>query len=341
MKTSDFNYTLPEELIAQKPAEQRDHSRLMVVDRQTGVISHKQFFQVIDYLSPGDCLVINDTRVIPARLVGTHPGSTAQTEILLLKDLGDDRWEAIVFPGKKLREGAQVVFGNGLLTAFITDVLPNGNRIVKMQYQGRFLELLEQVGTMPLPHYIKELLSDKERYQTVYATENGSAAAPTAGFHFTLPLLERIKEKGIDIVHITLHVGLGTFRPVKVEDVTAHVMHKEYYHVSPEAADQINSARARGGRVISVGTTSCRTLETVTGPDRIIRAGEGETGIFIYPGYTFHGIDGLITNFHLPESTLLMLVSAFSSKEIILSAYEQAIAEKYRFFSFGDAMLII
>lgn len=341
MKTSDFYYELPKELIAQTPIAQRDHSRLMVLDRHTGAISHEHFYDIKKHLNPGDCLVINDTRVLPARLYGVKQGGGANVEVLLLKNVGGDDWECIVYPGRRLKTGAIVSFGDGQLTGEIVEVRPDGNRVVRFTYEGIFLELLEKIGTMPLPPYITERLEDGERYQTVYSRENGSAAAPTAGLHFTKELLREIEDMGVDIVHVTLHVGLGTFRPVKEENITDHVMHVERYHVTEDAAARINAAKARGGRVIAVGTTSCRTLETIGDENGVVHAGEGDTGIFIYPGYRFKVLDGLITNFHLPESTLIMLVSAFSTREIILKAYEEAVRERYRFFSFGDAMLLI
>lgn len=341
LKTSDFYYDLPQELIAQTPITQRDHSRLMVLGRQTGEICHEHFYDIKKHLRPGDCLVINDTRVLPARLYGIKEGGGAHVEVLLLKNIGGDDWECIVYPGRRLKTGAQITFGDGLLHGEVINVLSDGNRIVRFSYQGIFLELLEQIGTMPLPPYITERLDDAERYQTVYSRENGSAAAPTAGLHFTKELLREIEEMGVDIVHITLHVGLGTFRPVKEENITDHLMHTEHYQVTPEAAERINAAKARGGRIIAVGTTSCRTLESAADDQGVVHSGSGDTSIFIYPGYQFKILDGLITNFHLPESTLIMLVSAFSSREHILHAYETAVAEKYRFFSFGDAMLIL
>jgi len=340
MKKSDFYYDLPEELIAQVPLEQRDHSRLMVLDRKTGEIRHQHFYDIIDHLQPGDCLVINDTRVIPARLYGSKPDTGAAVEILLLKNTSGNLWECIVFPGKKLRVGARITFGDGSLTAEVRQVLDNGNRIIEFFYEGIFLEVLEALGTMPLPHYIKTELQDKERYQTVYSRENGSAAAPTAGLHFTHELLQRIEAKGVKIARVTLHVGLGTFRPVKVDNITDHVMHSESYCVTPEAAELINATRRSGGRIIGVGTTSCRTLESVTDEHGVTHAGSGNTDIFIYPGYTFKGVDAIITNFHLPESTLIMLISAFSTREIVLQAYAEAVSQRYRFFSFGDAMFI-
>lgn len=340
MKKSDFTYDLPEELIAQTPLEQRDSSRLMVLDKNTGQVEHRHFYQIGEYLNSGDCLVINDTRVIPARLYGQKTGTGGAAEVLLLKDLGQGAWECIVYPGKRLKAGAQLTFGDGRLTATVRQVLENGNRIIDFSYQGIFLEILNQLGEMPLPHYIKEKLADPDRYQTVYCREPGSAAAPTAGLHFTPELMEQLKKQGILFAPVTLHVGLGTFRPVKEEEITDHVMHSEQYFVTPETAEIINQARRQGGRIIAVGTTSCRTLETVADENRVIHPGQGSTDIFIYPGYTFKGIDALITNFHLPESTLVMLVSALAGREQILNAYRIAVQEQYRFFSFGDAMLI-
>lgn len=340
MKKSDFYYDLPEELIAQTPLEKRDTSRLMVLDKKTGQVQHKHFYDIIDYLQEGDCLVINDTKVIPARLYGQKTGTGGAVEVLLLKDLGDSRWECIVYPGRRLKEGANITFGDGRLTATIDKVLETGNRIISFHYEGIFLEILEELGEMPLPHYIKEHLSDPDRYQTVYCREPGSAAAPTAGLHFTPELMERIREKGVVFAPVTLHVGLGTFRPVKEEEITDHVMHSEQYFITPQSAETINQARQSGHRVIAVGTTSCRTLETVTDENHVTHPGEGNTDIFIYPGYTFKGLDALITNFHLPESTLVMLVSALAGRENILNAYRQAVEEQYRFFSFGDAMFI-
>ena len=340
MKKSDFYYDLPEELIAQTPLEKRDTSRLMVLDKKTGQVQHKHFYDIIDYLQEGDCLVINDTKVIPARLYGQKTGTGGAVEVLLLKDLGDSRWECIVYPGRRLKEGANITFGDGRLTATIDKVLETGNRIISFHYEGIFREILEELGEMPLPHYIKEHLSDPDRYQTVYCREPGSAAAPTAGLHFTPELMERIREKGVVFAPVTLHVGLGTFRPVKEEEITDHVMHSEQYFITPQSAEIINQARQSGHRVIAVGTTSCRTLETVTDENHVTHPGEGNTDIFIYPGYTFKGLDALITNFHLPESTLVMLVSALAGRENILNAYRQAVEEKYRFFSFGDAMFI-
>ena len=341
LKTSDFYYDLPQELIAQTPIAQRDHSRLMVMDRKSGELSHRHFYDITDYLKKGDCLVINDTRVLPARLYGIKEGGGAHVEVLLLNNRSGDDWECIVYPGRRLKEGAEITFGEGKLKGRIISVLPDGNRIIRFEYEGIFLELLEEIGTMPLPPYITERLEDGERYQTVYSKINGSAAAPTAGLHFTNELLDKIKDMGVDIVHITLHVGLGTFRPVKEENITDHVMHTENYFVTEDAARRINKAKSSGGRVIAVGTTSCRTLETVGDEQGIVHSGSGSTGIFIYPGYRFKVLDGLITNFHLPESTLIMLVSVFSDREKLLNAYKTAVNEKYRFFSFGDAMLLI
>ena len=340
LKTSDFNYDLPEELIAQTPIEQRDHSRLMVLDRKTGEISHEHFFDIKKHLRAGDCLVINNTRVLPARLYGIKEGGGAHVEVLLLKNIEGDDWECIVYPGRRLKEGAVVSFGDGSLKGEIVKVLPDGNRIVRFMYEGIFLEVLERLGKMPLPPYITHKLEDKNRYQTVYAKHEGSAAAPTAGLHFTEDLLNKIQEKGVRIARVTLHVGLGTFRPVKVEDVNDHHMHSEFYMISQEAADIINETKRNGGRVISVGTTSTRTLESVADENGMVKETSGWTEIFIYPGYKFKMIDALITNFHLPESTLLMLVSALAGKEHIMKAYEEAVKERYRFFSFGDAMII-
>ena len=341
MKTSDFFYELPEELIAQDPLEDRTASRLLVLDRNSGEIKHRVFSDVIDYLNEGDCLVINNTRVIPARLIGVKEDTGAKVEVLLLKRLQNDIWETLVKPGKKLRPGAKVVFGDGRLKAEILEIAQEGNRLVKFYYEGIFEEILDSLGEMPLPPYITHKLEDKEMYQTVYAKFNGSAAAPTAGLHFTKELLDKIEKKGIKIVGITLHVGLGTFRPVKVEDVNNHHMHTEWYEVDREAAEIINDTKRNGGRIICVGTTSCRTVESVADENGLMSAKTGETDIFIYPGYKFKIMDGLITNFHLPESTLVMLVSAFAGKEKVLSAYETAVGERYRFFSFGDAMILI
>lgn len=341
MKTSDFYYDLPQELIAQDPLEDRSASRLLHLDPLTGEIEHRIFKDVVQYLNPGDCLVINDTRVIPARLYGTKEGTEAGIEILLLKRKPDDVWETLVKPGKKAKIGTRISFGDGILRGEVIDIVEEGNRLIRFTYDGIFEEILDRLGEMPLPPYITHKLQDKERYQTVYAKHEGSAAAPTAGLHFTEPLLEEIKKKGVHIAHVTLHVGLGTFRPVKVEDVTQHHMHSEYYVVEEEQAKLINDAKKRGNKVISVGTTSCRTLESAAGEDGTVRAQSGWTDIFIYPGYQFKVIDGLITNFHLPESTLLMLVSALAGKQHIMAAYEEAVRERYRFFSFGDAMLIL
>lgn len=340
MDLKDFNYDLPEELIAQDPLEDRSSSRLMVLHKDTGRIEHKIFRDIIDYLNPGDCLVINDTKVIPARLMGIKEDTGAAIEVLLLKRNADDVWECLVKPGKKARTGARIVFGEGLLVGEIVDVIEDGNRMIKFHYEGIFEEILDKLGQMPLPPYITHKLQDKNRYQTVYARNEGSAAAPTAGLHFTKELLEKIKEKGVNVVSITLHVGLGTFRPVKVDKIEEHHMHTETFNISKEAADTINRARAVGGRVIAVGTTSCRTLESAAADDGTIPARSGDTDIFIYPGYKFKAIDCLITNFHLPESTLIMLVSALAGRDNIMNAYETAVKERYRFFSFGDAMFI-
>ncbi len=341
MKLSDFNYNLPEELIAQDPLEKRDNSRLMVLHRETGEIEHKHFYDVIDYLNPGDCLVVNNTRVIPARLMGIKEETGASIEVLLLKRKEEKVWETLVKPGKKARVGARISFGDGLLVGEVIDIVEEGNRLIRFEYDGIFEEILDQLGQMPLPPYITHQLQDKNRYQTVYAKYDGSAAAPTAGLHFTEELLEKIQAKGIRIAKVTLHVGLGTFRPVKEENVLDHHMHSEFYIVDEEAARVINETRASGGRVISVGTTSTRTLETVAEPDGHIPVKSGWTDIFIYPGYQFKAVDCLITNFHLPESTLIMLVSALADRETILHAYEVAVQERYRFFSFGDAMMIV
>ena len=341
MKLQDFYYDLPQELIAQDPLLDRTSSRLMHVDRYNGEIEHKIFSDVIDYLNEGDCLVINNTKVIPARLFGTREGHEGKVEILLLKRRENDIWESLVKPGKKCKVGTMLVFGDGLLKAEVLEVVEDGNRLIKFYYDGIFEEILDQLGQMPLPPYITHELKDKTRYQTVYAKHDGSAAAPTAGLHFTKELLEKIEKKGIVIANVTLHVGLGTFRPVKVENILEHHMHSEFYMIEESEAAKINKAKEAGKRVISVGTTSCRTLESAATADGRIEASSGWTDIFIYPGYSFKLIDGLITNFHLPESTLLMLVSAFASKENIMAAYEEAVKEKYRFFSFGDAMILI
>lgn len=341
MKLSDFNYELPEELIAQDPLEKRDNSRLMVLHRDTGEIEHKHFYDVIDYLNPGDCLVINNTRVIPARLLGLKEGTGASIEVLLLKRKEEKIWETLVKPGKKARVGARISFGDGLLVGEVVDIVEEGNRLIRFEYEGIFEEILDQLGQMPLPPYITHQLKDKNRYQTVYAKYDGSAAAPTAGLHFTEELLKRIEEKGIRIAKVTLHVGLGTFRPVKEDNILDHHMHSEFYMVDEDAARIINETKAAGGRVISVGTTSTRTIESVADANGHVPAASGWTDIFIYPGYQFKAIDCLITNFHLPESTLIMLVSALADRETILRAYETAVKERYRFFSFGDAMLIV
>ena len=340
MRTADFYYDLPQELIAQDPLEDRSSSRLMHLDKETGELEHTDFKHILNYLKPGDCLVVNDTKVIPARLNGHKKVTGAVSEILLLKRRENDIWECLVKPGKKARPGAVIDFGEGLLTGEIIDVVDEGNRLIQFHYEGIFEEILDQLGEMPLPPYITHKLQDKNRYQTVYAKHEGSAAAPTAGLHFTPELLEQVKEMGVNIAHVTLHVGLGTFRPVKVDDVEKHHMHSEFYIVEEDQAKLINDTKKNGGRVIAVGTTSCRTLESATGEDGIVKATSGWTEIFIYPGYRFKCIDALITNFHLPESTLLMLVSALAGKEKIMHAYEVAVQERYRFFSFGDAMFI-
>ena len=340
MKTHDFWYDLPEELIAQTPLQQRDSSRLLVLDRVTGQVSHKHFFDIIHYLQPGDCLVMNDSRVLPARLLGHRPTGGA-VELLLLRDLGDRKWECLCKPGRKMLIGNEVIFGDGDLTATVVDVLDTGNRVVQFHYEGIFLEVLERLGKMPLPPYIKAELADQERYQTVYSREVGSAAAPTAGLHFTNELLAKIRDKGIKIAFVTLHVGLGTFRPVKAENILEHHMHSELCMMSAETAAVLNETKQNGGRVICVGTTSCRTLESLVNEDGSFEAKSKWTEIFIYPGYTFKAMDGLITNFHLPESTLVMLVSAFAGQEKVLNAYNEAVKERYRFFSFGDAMCIL
>ncbi len=340
MSLHDYYYDLPQELIAQDPLEDRSSSRLMVLDKNTGDVEHHIFKDIIDYLNPGDCLVINDTKVLPARLYGSKVGTDAKIEVLLLKRKENDIWETLVKPGKKCKPGAVISFGDGILTGEVVDVVEEGNRLIKFNYDGIFEEVLDQLGEMPLPPYITHQLKDKNRYQTVYAKYEGSAAAPTAGLHFTEDLLEKIKEKGVKIAHVTLHVGLGTFRPVKVENILEHHMHSEFYMVDEKDAAIINQTKANGGRVISVGTTSTRTLETVADDKGVIHAGSGWTQIFIYPGYQFKAIDCLITNFHLPESTLLMLVSALAGRENVLKAYEEAVKKEYRFFSFGDAMFI-
>lgn len=340
MKTSDFYYDLPQELIAQDPLKKRSDSRLMHLDRKTGQICHQHFTDILRWLHPGDCLVINDTKVIPARLFGRKEDTDAHIEILLLKRRDKDVWETLVKPGKKAKPGTKLIFGDGRLKGEVIDIVEEGNRLIHFTYEGIFEEILDSLGEMPLPPYITHKLEDKNRYQTVYAKHDGSAAAPTAGLHFTEELLEQVKAKGVSIAHVTLHVGLGTFRPVKVEDVTQHHMHSEFYVVEEEQARLINETKAAGGRIISVGTTSCRTLESAGDETGVVKAGSGWTDIFIYPGYRFKVIDGLITNFHLPESTLLMLVSALAGKDTIMKAYEEAVKERYRFFSFGDAMFI-
>ena len=340
MKTSDFYYDLPEELIAQTPLQKRDTSRLLALDRRTGEIAHRHFYDILDYLNPGDCLVMNDSRVLPARLLGHRPTGGA-VEVLLLRDLGDKKWECLVKPGRKMQVGNEVIFGDGELTATVVEVQETGNRVVEFHYEGIFLEVLERLGKMPLPPYIKEELQDQERYQTVYSREVGSAAAPTAGLHWTTELLEKARAKGVKTAFVTLHVGLGTFRPVKAEEITDHHMHAELCMISQETADILNQTKAEGGRIICVGTTSCRTLESLVNEDGSFEAKSKWTEIFIYPGYTFKAMEGLITNFHLPESTLVMLVSAFAGREKVLHAYEEAVKERYRFFSFGDAMVIL
>ena len=340
MDVKDFDYDLPEELIGQDPLEDRSSSRLMVLDKKTGEVSHHIFKEIIKYLRPGDCLVLNNTKVIPARLYGVKEGTMAKIEILLLKRKQNDVWETLVKPGKKAKPGTKIIFGDGILTGEVIDVVDDGNRLIQFSYDGIFEEILDKLGQMPLPPYITHQLKDKNRYQTVYAKYDGSAAAPTAGLHFTKELLNEVKEKGVDIAEVTLHVGLGTFRPVKVDNVLDHHMHSEFYMVSQEAADKINNAKKNGGRIISVGTTSTRTLESAADENGMLHECSGWTDIFIYPGYKFKVIDCLITNFHLPQSTLVMLVSALAGREHILSAYKKAVEEKYRFFSFGDAMFI-
>ncbi|MDR5587010.1 MULTISPECIES: tRNA preQ1(34) S-adenosylmethionine ribosyltransferase-isomerase QueA [Clostridium] len=340
MNVKDFDFYLPEELIAQHPLEKRDTSRLMVLDKETGEISHKNFYDIIDYLNEGDTLVLNNTRVMPARLIGEKEGTGGKIEFLLLKRVEKDRWECLAKPGKSARVGKRFTFGEGKLKAEVVEVKEDGNRIVEFYYDGIFEEVLDSLGEMPLPPYIHERLEDRERYQTVYSKENGSAAAPTAGLHFTEELLGKIRDKGINIAYVTLHVGLGTFRPVKVETIEDHEMHSEYYHLSKEDAEIINATKKRGNRVISVGTTSTRTLETIADENGNVKETSGWTNIFIYPGYKFKVVDRLITNFHLPESTLIMLVSTLAGKEHVMNAYEEAVKERYRFFSFGDAMFI-
>ncbi len=340
MKTSDFNFNLPEEMIAQDPLTDRTQSKLMVLDKKNGEIRHRHFHNIIDYLESGDCLVLNDTRVIPARLYGAKEGSGGKVEILLLTRLGADRWEVLAKPGKKARPGHVIVFGNGQLKCTVEEIIDDGKRIVKFEYEGIFEEVLDRLGEMPLPPYITHKLEDKERYQTVYSKHDGSAAAPTAGLHFTKELLDAIQDKGIKIAYVTLHVGLGTFRPVKIDNIEDHDMHSEFYMIEKDQADIINNTKAKGGRIIPVGTTSTRTLESCTNGKGILEHGSGWTNIFIYPGYRFRLVNCLITNFHLPESTLIMLVSALAGKENVLNAYEVAVKEQYRFFSFGDAMFI-
>ena len=340
MNIKEFYYDLPEELIAQDPLADRSSSRLLTLDKNSGAFSHHVFRDIVDFLNPGDCLVVNNTRVIPARLMGEKEGTGAGIEVLLLKRNEGDVWETLVKPGKKARPGARISFGGGLLVGEVVDIVEEGNRLIKFEYDGIFEEILDQLGQMPLPPYITHRLEDKNRYQTVYAKHNGSAAAPTAGLHFTPEVLEKIKAKGVKIAEVTLHVGLGTFRPVKVENILDHHMHSEFYMVEEDQANLINETKRNGGRVICVGTTSCRTLESATGEDGILRAGSGWTEIFIYPGYRFKILDALITNFHLPESTLLMLISALAGRDNVMAAYEEAVKERYRFFSFGDAMFI-
>lgn len=340
MDVKDFYFDLPQELIAQDPLEDRASSRLLVLDRSTGEVEHRKFRDILEYLNPGDCLVINDTKVIPARLIGSKEGTDAKIEVLLLKRKENDIWETLVKPGKKAKPGTVIRFGDGILKGTVVDVVEEGNRLIQFSYEGIFEEILDQLGQMPLPPYITHQLKDKNRYQTVYAKHEGSAAAPTAGLHFTKELLQEIKDRGVKIAHVTLHVGLGTFRPVKVENVLDHHMHSEFYVVEESEAEKINSTKREGGRVICVGTTSCRTIESASDENGVLKAGSGWTDIFIYPGYQFKILDCLITNFHLPESTLVMLVSALAGREHVLAAYEEAVKERYRFFSFGDAMLI-
>lgn len=341
LRKSDFYFDLPQELIAQDPLEDRSASRLLMLNKTTGKTEHHVFHEIIDYLHPGDCLVLNDTKVIPARLMGIKEDTGASVEVLLLKRRENDIWETLVRPGKKARPGMKLTFGNGLLHAEVLGVVEEGNRLIRFRYEGIFEEVLDALGEMPLPPYITHKLQDKNRYQTVYAKYEGSAAAPTAGLHFTKQLLDAIEEKGIEIAYVTLHVGLGTFRPVKAENILEHKMHSEYYQITKEAAEKINRAKKHGNRVICVGTTSCRTIESAADDDGKLQEGCGDTNIFIYPGYQFKVLDALITNFHLPESTLIMLVSALAGREAVLSAYEEAVRERYRFFSFGDAMFIV
>lgn len=341
MKTSDFYYDLPKELIAQDPLEDRSSSRLLVLHRKSGRVEHRVFTDIVEFLKPGDCLVRNNTKVIPARLYGTRVDTGATIELLLLKRMENDVWETLVKPGKKARQGAVISFGDGILTGEIIDVKEDGNRLIQFRYEGIFEEILDQLGQMPLPPYITHTLKDKNRYQTVYAKYEGSAAAPTAGLHFTEELFQKLEEKGVLVANVTLHVGLGTFRPVKVDDVSKHHMHTEFYQVTKEEADKINKAKQAGGRIVCVGTTSCRTIESAADENGVLKPGQGDTDIFIYPGYSFKMMDVLITNFHLPESTLLMLVSALAGKEQVMRVYEEAVQERYRFFSFGDAMIIL
>ena len=341
MQKSDFFYELPEELIAQTPIAERDHSRLMQMNRETGALRHGHFYDLPDLLNPGDCLILNDSKVLPSRLYGVKEDTGAQVEFLLLNPKGNDVWVVLTGPGRRAKPGSRFVFGDGLMNAEVTTILEGGNRLAHFTYDGNFYEILDRIGQMPLPHYIKETLREKDRYQTVYARELGSAAAPTAGLHFTPELMQKLQKKGVKIGYVTLHVGLGTFRPVKVDDITKHQMHSEHYHLSAETADLIRTCKASGGRVIAVGTTSCRTLESVATFQGDICESDGWTSIFIYPGYSFKVLDGLITNFHLPESTLIMLVSAFAGYDHTMHAYREAVQEKYRFFSFGDAMIIL
>ena len=340
MKKSDFYFDLPERLIAQHPLEQRDASRLMVLDRRDGSVTHRHFRDLLEYVQPGDCMVFNNSRVIPARLMGHAVGHVTPIEVLLLTDKGDGLWECLTRPGKKTRTGVELTFGDGLLTATVEAVQPDGNRLIRFHYEGIFLEILDKLGTMPLPPYIKEKLDDPERSQTVYSKTPGSAAAPTAGLHFTTELLDALKAKGVKLAFVTLHVGLGTFRPVKEDEITDHIMHSEYYIMDEETAGIINDTRAAGGKIWAVGTTATRTLETIAADDGTVRAQSGWTDIFIYPGYKFKAVDHLVTNFHLPESTLMMLISAFATREMVMNAYQEAIKEEYRFFSFGDSMLL-
>ena len=340
LKTKDFDFDLPQELIAQTPIEPRDASRLMVLNKQTGAVEHRHFYDIVEYLNPGDCLVLNNSRVLPARLLGHRVPTMGAVEVLLLRDKGDGLWECLTKPGRKTQAGTELSFGDSALTATVEEAMDNGNKLIRFHYEGIFLEVLERLGKMPLPPYIKEELQDPERYQTVYSKINGSAAAPTAGLHFTKELLQKIADKGVNIAYVTLHVGLGTFRPVKAEDISEHQMHSEFCMISQETAELLNKTRKTGGRLVCVGTTSCRTLESLAGEDGLFHESSAWTDIFIYPGYRFKAMDALITNFHLPESTLVMLVSAFAGREHVLHAYEEAVKERYRFFSFGDAMFL-